>query len=362
MIEEATRLLAGERGPGRLEYGIDDEAARGRSGCRAGAGCRSTWTSRAGDLWEAILDGLERQRPAVLLTWLRAGGAAHALIDVDERRVRAADGGAGPDAAAGETDTVVAACEFAAAAQESALLAVSGEETFAHLLPRPDELLIVGAGPRRRAPDRLRPRGRLPNGGDRPAAGVRRARTVHGGAGRAGGLAGCGAERSRRCGVADGGPHRPGRAVGGNRRSGAGPVGDVAGVVGGARDDRAGLRGGGAPRRYAGAGGRRVAGAAPAGGARAASASGSGGRDGAHHAPAGDAGDTRAAGVGGAARADAGAAGRRRPGGPGAAGGGGGCDFRGENERRERRVGGAAGRARRAGGEVRSVSGDAQAA
>ena len=145
VIEEATRLLAGERGPGRLEYGIDDERAWS-VGLSCG-GRLSVYLDELGrDLWKAILDGLERQRPAVLLTWLRAGGAAHALIDVDERRVRAADGGAGPDAAAGEPDTVVAACEFAAAAQESALLAVSGKETFAHLLPRPDELLIVGAG------------------------------------------------------------------------------------------------------------------------------------------------------------------------------------------------------------------------
>lgn len=139
VIEEATRLLAGERGPGRLEYGIDDERAWS-VGLSCGGRLSVYLTEPGRDLWEAILDGLERQRPAVLLTWLRAGGAAHALIDVDGRRVRAADGGAG------EPDAAAAACEFAAAAQESALIAVSGEETFAHLLPRPDELLIVGAG------------------------------------------------------------------------------------------------------------------------------------------------------------------------------------------------------------------------
>ena len=43
-------------------------------------------------------------------------------------------------------DTVAAACEFAAAEQESALVRVSGVDTFVHVLPRPDELLIVGAG------------------------------------------------------------------------------------------------------------------------------------------------------------------------------------------------------------------------
>lgn len=140
VIEEATRLLAGDRGPGRLEYGIDDDRAWS-VGLSCG-GRLSVYLAELGrDLWEAILDGLERQRPAVLLTWLRAGGAAHALIDVDGRRVLAAAGGA-----AGEPDAVDAACEFAAAAQESALIAVTGQEAFAHLLPRPDELLIVGAG------------------------------------------------------------------------------------------------------------------------------------------------------------------------------------------------------------------------
>ncbi len=138
VIEEAVRLLAGERGPGRLEYGIEDERAWS-VGLSCGGKLSVHLAELGRDLWEAILDGLERQRPAVLLTPMRGGGASHALIDVGERHVRA--GGVG-----GAADAVRAACEFAAAAQESALIAVSGEETFAHLLPRPDELLIVGAG------------------------------------------------------------------------------------------------------------------------------------------------------------------------------------------------------------------------
>ena len=92
-------------------------------------------------MWEAILDGLQRQRPAVLLTRLHDGSASHALIDLDERRVRASAGDDpyGPD-------TVAAACEFAVAEQESGLVQASGVDTFVHVLPRPDELLIVGAG------------------------------------------------------------------------------------------------------------------------------------------------------------------------------------------------------------------------
>lgn len=137
VIEEAARLLAGERGPGRLEYGIEDERA-----WSVGLSCGGKLSVHLGeldrDLWDAIFDRLDRRRPAVLLTPMRGGGASHSLIDVDERRVRAGDAAA--------ADAVRAACRFAAAAQESALIAVSGEETFAHLLPRPDELLIVGAG------------------------------------------------------------------------------------------------------------------------------------------------------------------------------------------------------------------------
>lgn len=143
VIEEAARLLAGERGPGRLEYGIEDERAWS-VGLSCGGKLSVHLTELDRGLWDAIFDGLARERPAVLLTPMGGGGAAHTLIDVDDRRVRAASGRAG-GAASGE-DAVRAACDFAAAAQESALIAVCGEETFAHLLPRPDELLIVGAG------------------------------------------------------------------------------------------------------------------------------------------------------------------------------------------------------------------------
>ncbi len=141
VIEEAVRLLAGERGPGRLEYGIEDERA-----WSVGLSCGGTLsvylTEPGRELWEAILDGLQRQRPAVLLTRLHDGSASHALIDLDEQRVRASAGDGdtyGPEA-------VTAACAFAAATQESDLVQVDGVETFVHILPRPDELLIVGAG------------------------------------------------------------------------------------------------------------------------------------------------------------------------------------------------------------------------
>ena len=145
VIEEAVRLLAGERGPGRLEYGIEDERAWS-VGLSCGGKLSVYLTGPEPDVWEAILDGLERQRPAVLLTRLHDGSASHALIDLDERRVRASAGDDpyGPDPYG--PDTVAAACEFAAAEQESGLVQVSGVDTFVHVLPRPDELLIVGAG------------------------------------------------------------------------------------------------------------------------------------------------------------------------------------------------------------------------
>jgi xanthine dehydrogenase accessory factor len=141
VIEEAVRLLAGERGPGRLEYGIEDERAWS-VGLSCGGRLSVYLTEPWPEMWNAILDGLERQRPAVLLTRLHDGGASHALIDLDEQRVRAS-------AADGDTyrpDAVAAACDFAAAAQESALVQVDGVDIFVHLMPRPDELLIIGAG------------------------------------------------------------------------------------------------------------------------------------------------------------------------------------------------------------------------
>ncbi len=140
VIEEAVRLLAGERGPGRLEYGIEDELAWS-VGLSCGGKLSVYLTEPGRELWAALLDGLQRQRPAVLLTRLNGGGASQALIDLDARRVRTSGHGHAFGA-----DTVAAACEFAAAERESALLEMDGADTFVHLLPRPDELLIVGAG------------------------------------------------------------------------------------------------------------------------------------------------------------------------------------------------------------------------
>ena len=140
VIEEAVRLLAGERGPGRLEYGIEDELAWS-VGLSCGGKLSVYLTEPGRELWAALLDGLQRQRPAVLLTRLNGGRASQALIDLAERRVRTSGRGHGFGA-----DTVAAACELAAAERESALLEIDGVDTFVHFLPRPDELLIVGAG------------------------------------------------------------------------------------------------------------------------------------------------------------------------------------------------------------------------
>ena len=140
VIEEAVRLLAGERGPGRLEYGIEDELAWS-VGLSCGGKLSVYLTEPGRELWAALLDGLQRQRPAVLLTRLNGEDASQALIDLAERRVRTSGRGHAFGAV-----TVAAACEFAASERESALLEIDGADTFVHLLPRPDELLIVGAG------------------------------------------------------------------------------------------------------------------------------------------------------------------------------------------------------------------------
>ena len=140
VIEEAVRLLAGERGPGRLEYGIEDERAWS-VGLSCGGKLSVYLTEPSPDLWEALLDRLQRQRPVALLTRLHDGRASHALIDLDEQRVPVP---AGDDAF--NAETVAAARAFAASAQESALVEMDGTDTFVHVLPRTDELLIVGAG------------------------------------------------------------------------------------------------------------------------------------------------------------------------------------------------------------------------
>lgn len=141
VISEAMRLLAGKREAGRIEYGVEDEQA-----WSVGLSCGGRLSVHLDELdtklWDAILGVLERQQPAVLITRLRDGFTSHALIDLSEQRLLVSSRADGD-----ESDAVVeAACDHATGTQESSPLKVGKEEIFAHVLPRPDELLIIGAG------------------------------------------------------------------------------------------------------------------------------------------------------------------------------------------------------------------------
>ncbi|MCY4375053.1 MAG: hypothetical protein OXC31_14930, partial [Spirochaetaceae bacterium] len=72
VIEEAVRLLAGERGPGRLEYGIEDELAWS-VGLSCGGKLSVYLTEPGRELWAALLAGLQRQRAGEAVPARRAG-------------------------------------------------------------------------------------------------------------------------------------------------------------------------------------------------------------------------------------------------------------------------------------------------
>ena len=140
VIEEALLLLAGKRGPGRLEYGIDDEHAWS-FGLSCGGKLSIYLTEPGPEVWEAILYGLEQQESTVLLTQLQDGAASHALVHLDQRLLQAYDGSENIY----DRDTVSNACTFAKTTKESTLTKIGGVDTFIDILPCPDELLIIGA-------------------------------------------------------------------------------------------------------------------------------------------------------------------------------------------------------------------------
>ncbi len=140
VISEAEQLLAGKRNPGWLHYGIENENAWS-AGLSCGGKISVLLDELAPDLWDAILKMLELQRPAMLVTQIRDDSPSHILVDLDKRQplVQSMENYAESKALVEES------CKLAIGIRESALLKIGDNEIFLHLLPRPDELLIIGA-------------------------------------------------------------------------------------------------------------------------------------------------------------------------------------------------------------------------
>ena len=140
VISEAERLLSGKRGPGRLDYGIENESAWS-AGLSCGGKMSVYLDEPNPDLWDAIINVLELQRPAMLVTRLRNDSASHILVDLEKRQPLAHSIENRSDLDA----LVEKSCNLAGGIQESTLFKIGNDEIFVHLLPRPDELLIIGA-------------------------------------------------------------------------------------------------------------------------------------------------------------------------------------------------------------------------
>ncbi len=143
VIEEAQQVLATGH-PRKVSYGVDDEAA-----WSVGLSCGgeisvfverhlplSTGdTSRA--IWEALRERVESNRPAVLLTRLAAAASPHLLISPEGEVT--GDWGAA-------TESAKAAAIAAYGRRQSEVAQLQGEAVFAHVFPRRDQLVIIGAG------------------------------------------------------------------------------------------------------------------------------------------------------------------------------------------------------------------------
>ena len=144
VIAEAGEVLATGT-PKKLSYGVDDETA-----WSVGLSCGGEVSvlverhlPQAGGegsaaVWKKLRERMEENRPAVLLTRLGPGEAPPHLLVAPEGGV-AGSWGEGTEAA-------VAAGLEAYAGRESGVVEVAGEAVFVQVFPRPDQLLVIGAG------------------------------------------------------------------------------------------------------------------------------------------------------------------------------------------------------------------------
>ena len=144
VIEEAQAVLR-SGSPKRVTYGVDDETA-----WSVGLSCGGEVSvfvethpavsedAGARAVWAQLHSRLEANRPAVLLTRLEPRGlSSHLLVSPDGSAV--GDWGE-------QTEGAVAAALEAYGQRTSGLKEVAGTPVFAHVFPRKDQLLIVGAG------------------------------------------------------------------------------------------------------------------------------------------------------------------------------------------------------------------------
>lgn len=142
VIEEAQQVLEGG-GAKQLTYGVEDETAWSvglSCGGEVSVLVERHWAFADSDVtrqvWEALRQAVQENRPAVLLTELE--GTGHLLIDPEEDGIV---GDWGED-----TDAAFAAGRDVYVQRRNQVVEVGGKAVFVQVFPRRDQLLIIGAG------------------------------------------------------------------------------------------------------------------------------------------------------------------------------------------------------------------------
>lgn len=143
VIEEALSVLKSGT-PRKISFGVDDEKAWtvGLScGGEVAVWVEPHWiyTGRAGDAeaWGAVETAVHKKRPVVVATRLDAAAPTHLVVDPDREAVGSWEG---------SLEAVLSGAREAYARRTSLVMQVEDADVFYHVMPRPDSLLIVGAG------------------------------------------------------------------------------------------------------------------------------------------------------------------------------------------------------------------------
>jgi xanthine dehydrogenase accessory factor len=143
VIDEALRVLKTGM-PHKVSFGVDDEKA-----WTVGLSCGgevSVWvephwmcTGRAGDAeaWGAVETAVHKKRPVVMATRLDAAAPSHLAVDPEREAVGSWEG---------SLEAVLAGARESYKRRTSVVMKVEDADVFYHVMPRPDLLLIVGAG------------------------------------------------------------------------------------------------------------------------------------------------------------------------------------------------------------------------
>lgn len=137
VIQEALQVLQ-NKVPRQCHYGVADEKAWSvglSCGGEVSVWVEPHWAFSAPTIWQALRACVQERRPAILLTQLQP---ALPLLVEPTGRVTGDWGSL--------TRAAVAVALEAYAQRENPLVEVEGVPVFAHLFPRPDQLLIIGAG------------------------------------------------------------------------------------------------------------------------------------------------------------------------------------------------------------------------